>query len=156
MLNLSLDSVTREKARDVLQALLADEFSLYTQTLDAHWNLQGSNFIALHKLLENQYESFKISADEIAERIRALGFETKVGFDLYKKSLVNDSLKGKHQSDQVIMILLENYSKLISHMRESIQALSQTQDFVTVDMLTKCLSQHEKNAWMLNSHVAKE
>ena len=46
---------------------------LYTKTLNYHWNITGPEFIALHLLLEEQYDALAESIDEIAERVRKMG-----------------------------------------------------------------------------------
>jgi starvation-inducible DNA-binding protein len=56
-----------------LNKLLADEHVLYTKTRNFHWNIEGSNFMELHKFYEGQYEELAEMIDEIAERIRTLG-----------------------------------------------------------------------------------
>jgi starvation-inducible DNA-binding protein len=51
---------------------LADEYVLYTKTRNAHWNIQGNNFMELHKLFESQYNALDIIIDDTAEIVRAL------------------------------------------------------------------------------------
>lgn len=53
--------------------MLPDTFILYLKTHNFHWNVEGPQFIALHKLFEEQYRDLWNSLDDIAERIRALG-----------------------------------------------------------------------------------
>ncbi len=54
----------------LLNRLLADEYVLYTKTRNAHWNIQGQNFIALHKFFESQYDALDIIIDDVAERLQ--------------------------------------------------------------------------------------
>ena len=68
--------VPKQHLQDVaneMQKLLADEFVLYTKTRNYHWNVEGPNFIEMHKFYEGMYEQLEEVIDNVAERIRALG-----------------------------------------------------------------------------------
>ena len=57
-----------------LSRFLADSYTLYLKTHNFHWNVTGPMFNALHMMFETQYTEQWTALDEIAERIRALGF----------------------------------------------------------------------------------
>ncbi|MDB6065472.1 MAG: hypothetical protein JWR26_1680 [Pedosphaera sp.] len=65
------------KARVELNALmnqrLADAIDLQSQMKQAHWNVKGPNFIALHELFDDIDEAVESYVDLIAERIVQLG-----------------------------------------------------------------------------------
>ena len=44
---------TRKAAIELLQKRLADVVDLSTQAKQAHWNVKGPNFIALHELFDS-------------------------------------------------------------------------------------------------------
>src|SRR3989440_12631129 len=68
-----LSEATRVKAVELLIARLADCIDLQTQTKQAHWNVKGPNFIALHELFDKINEEVEDYVDEIAERAVQLG-----------------------------------------------------------------------------------
>jgi starvation-inducible DNA-binding protein len=68
-----LPSRTRSAVVELLNARLADAIDLGTQAKQAHWNVKGPNFIALHELFDKIAESVEEHIDLIAERITALG-----------------------------------------------------------------------------------
>src|SRR6266446_466463 len=68
-----LSEATRVKAVELLNARLADCKDLQTQTKQAHWNVKGPNFIALHELFDKINEDVEDYVDEIAERAVQLG-----------------------------------------------------------------------------------
>ena len=68
-----LPEATRVKAIELLNARLADCKDLQTQTKQAHWNVKGPNFIALHELFDKVNEDVEEYVDEIAERAVQLG-----------------------------------------------------------------------------------
>src|ERR1051325_4110968 len=63
-----------QRVADALSNVLADTFILYLKTHNYHWNVTGPMFHTLHLMFEEQYRELWAAGDEIAERIRALGF----------------------------------------------------------------------------------
>src|SRR5215510_9486845 len=68
-----LAEATRAKVIELLNARLADSIDLQTQTKQAHWNVKGPHFIALHELFDKINEEVEDYVDVIAERIVQLG-----------------------------------------------------------------------------------
>ena len=73
-INIGLSSGDRRTISDGLAHFLSDAFTLYLKTHNFHWNVTGPMFNALHTMFETQYTEQWNALDEIAERIRALGF----------------------------------------------------------------------------------
>src|SRR3981081_3498458 len=63
----------RASSVELLNARLADAVDLQTQTKQAHWNVKGPNFIALHELFDKINEDVEEYVDDIAERAVQLG-----------------------------------------------------------------------------------
>ena len=63
----------REKIVAILNARLADAADLKSQAKQAHWNVKGMNFIALHELFDRVATEVDVYVDDIAERITTLG-----------------------------------------------------------------------------------
>src|SRR5262249_26515286 len=68
-----LSETIRGKAIELLNARLADAIDLQTQTKQAHWNVKGPDFIALHELFDKINEDVEDYVDELAERVVQLG-----------------------------------------------------------------------------------
>src|SRR6478735_3729966 len=68
-----LPEETRVEAIALLNQRLADCIDLQTQCKQAHWNVKGPQFIALHKLFDEVNEEVEDYIDLIAERIVQLG-----------------------------------------------------------------------------------
>ena len=64
---------TRTKVVALLNARLADAIDLTLQGKQAHWNVKGPQFIALHELFDKVVESAEDWVDDLAERVVALG-----------------------------------------------------------------------------------
>jgi starvation-inducible DNA-binding protein len=63
----------RAQVADLLNLRLADCIDLQTQCKQAHWNVKGPSFIALHKLFDEVNEDVEEYVDLLAERIVQLG-----------------------------------------------------------------------------------
>src|SRR5262244_4670899 len=68
-----LNEAIRAKVIEILNARLADCIDLQTQCKQAHWNVKGPNFIALHELFDKVNEEVEDYVDDIAERAVQLG-----------------------------------------------------------------------------------
>jgi len=68
-----LPEATRRKMIELCNARLADAIDLQTQTKQAHWNVKGPHFIALHELFDNVNADVEDYVDLIAERAVQLG-----------------------------------------------------------------------------------
>src|SRR2546427_2316791 len=68
-----LPGITRADVIVILNARLADSIDLMHQAKQAHWNVKGSNFIALHKLFDEIVDAAEEYMDLLAERVVQLG-----------------------------------------------------------------------------------
>src|SRR5919204_6315585 len=84
--NIGLTDEQQEGVVLMLNALLADEYLLYTKTRNYHWNVIGPQFNDLHKFFETQYEALDDIVDEVAERARSLGGRAAGTLEEFRKS----------------------------------------------------------------------
>ena len=139
----------------LLNTLLADEYVLTTKTRNAHWNIQGQNFTALHTFFESQYNTLDIIIDNVAERVRALGhFALGSLKDFIAITRLSEHNHDNADCSHVIQTLLQDHATLIQLLRKDISEIAkEDEDLGTVDFLTGLLEQHEKMAWMLRAHL---
>ena len=139
----------------LLNTLLADEYVLYTKTRNAHWNIQGQNFIELHKFFESQYDALDIIIDDVAERVRVLGhFALGSLKDFIAMTRLSEHEHDFTDSSHIIQTLLQDHETLIRLLRKDILATAkEDKDLGTVDFMTGLMEQHEKMAWMLRAHL---
>jgi starvation-inducible DNA-binding protein len=151
--------ITENHTKDValiLNTLLADEYVLYTKTRNAHWNIQGQNFIELHKFFESQYDALDIIIDDVAERVRALGHFALGSL----KDFVAVARLSEHNHDftnqsHIIQTLLEDHEAVIRSLRREILVTGEEHgDLGTADLLTGLMEQHEKMSWMLRAYLS--
>src|SRR5689334_19231507 len=63
----------RAQVIDLLNQRLADAVDLQAQAKQAHWNVKGPHFSALHGLFDNVYGALEEYVDLLAERVVQLG-----------------------------------------------------------------------------------
>lgn len=154
--NIGIMPVNMTEVAHSLNMLLADEHVLYIKTRNAHWNIEGPDFLTIHRFFEEQYREIETVIDEVAERIRTLGHYaegTLAGF--LKLTHLSEETREKNDSAGFIKSLLEPHETIIIHLRESIDRYAdEWKDAGTSDFITLLMEKHEKMAWMLRSHLA--
>jgi starvation-inducible DNA-binding protein len=68
-----LPEKSRAQVADLLNERLADAIDLSSQAKQAHWNVKGPQFIALHKLFDEIHAAAQEYVDLLAERVVQLG-----------------------------------------------------------------------------------
>ena len=134
-----------------LAKLLADTYTLYLKTHNFHWNVTGPMFNTLHTMFEGQYNELALAVDEIAERIRALGFPAPGSYAAYSELSSIPEAEGVPAANDMISQLAEGQETVARTAREVFDGAN---DQPTADLLTQRMNLHEKNAWMLRSFLA--
>ena len=83
--NIGIPEGQRQSIAEGLSRLLADTYTLYLKTHNFHWNVTGPMFNTLHLMFEQQYNELALAVDQIAERIRSLGFHAPGSYAAYSK-----------------------------------------------------------------------
>jgi starvation-inducible DNA-binding protein len=136
-----------------LTALLADSYTLYLKTQNFHWNVTGPMFTTLHTLFELQYTDLALAVDEIAERVRALGAPVPGSFSEFARVATVRESVGAVPAKAMIERLVADQATVSAAARAVIVAAESEKDAASADLATRRLQVHEKNAWMLRSHL---
>ncbi len=144
----------RQHIADELMRLLADTYAIYLRTQNFHWNLSGVEFYSLHILFEKQYEELAEALDEIAERVRALGFYVDASFSAFQRLSAIKDIDKLMSIQEMVSNLLNGHEKIIREMRVLSAKAEKGNDPATVDLMGRRLNVHEKFAWMLRSQLA--
>ncbi|MGB6166988.1 MAG: Dps family protein, partial [Geitlerinemataceae cyanobacterium] len=83
--DIGIDEKARAQITEGLSRVLADTYTLYLKTHNFHWNVTGPMFQTLHLMFEEHYNELALAVDEIAERIRALGFTAPGSYSAYSQ-----------------------------------------------------------------------
>ncbi|MCW3462363.1 Dps family protein [Chitinophaga nivalis] len=137
-----------------LNKVLADELIVYAKTRNAHWNIEGSNFMEMHKFYEEQYEELEEYGDEVAEYIRSLGHYAEGRLaDVLK---LTNLLESEYSNDQKKQLqgLLDDHETIIRNLRRLIDEFDEKyKDKGASDFVTGMLQKHLKLAWMIRSYL---
>jgi starvation-inducible DNA-binding protein len=138
---------------EALAHLLADSYTLYLKTHNFHWNVTGPMFQTLHLLFEAQYTELALAVDEIAERIRALGHPAPGSYAEFGKLTRIAEAQGVPPALEMIESLTHAQSLVVEAARRVLAAAETSGDDGTADLAVRRIQVHEKNAWMLRSHL---
>jgi starvation-inducible DNA-binding protein len=144
----------RGKLEKLLNARLADALDLQSASKQAHWNVKGPHFIALHELFDQLHGSIEQHVDTIAERIAALGGSAHgtVQACARTSSLAPYPL---HISDGVehLEALSDRLADFGRKVRAAIPAADQLGDADTADLFTGVSRDADKYLWFLEAHL---
>jgi len=136
-----------------LSTLLASSYTLYLKTHNFHWNVTGPMFSTLHTLFEVEYTDLALAVDEIAERIRARGAFAPGSYTEFAKLSTVEEADGRPKATDMISILAEDQDRIANAARKVIEVAEAAGDNVSADLAIRRVEIHEKNAWMLRSHL---
>ena len=153
--NIGISAENRQAIADQLAKILADEFVLYSKTLNFHWNVEGPDFHSVHLYLETLYEAQQDVVDTVAEKIRMLGHYVPATLEKYSQlTHLTEKVKGKNDSQSIFAELLEDHESIIVFIREEIKPIADKWQADGIsDYITGLMEQHVKTAWMLRSHL---
>ena len=137
-----------------LAKLLADEFILYTKTRNAHWNVTGADFHAMHLFFENQYKQLDELIDSIAERMRKIGHYAPATMKMFLEiTHLTEYSERSNDGLGYMKDLLADHESIIEFLRGNISPFAeQYKDFGSSDFITGVMETHEEMAWMLRSY----
>ncbi|AWV08179.1 Dps family protein [Marilutibacter maris] len=153
-IDIGIGSGERKKIADGLSHFLADAYTLYLKTHNFHWNITGPMFNSLHVMFEGQYTEQWAALDEVAERIRALGFNAPGSYaEFTRLSSIPEEPGLSDAADwrEMVRQLTVGNEAVCRTARKTLKIADNAGDDPTVDLMTQRLQVHEKTAWMLRS-----
>jgi starvation-inducible DNA-binding protein len=145
---------TRKQVRDSLNARLVDAIDLGLQAKQAHWNVKGPNFIALHELFDRIAERAVGHVDALAERITALGgtargaVRTVAARSSLKPYPENISTGAQHLD--ALAVALATVAKAS---RQAIEIADDLDDEVIADLLNEITAALDKDLRLIEAHL---
>ncbi|MFO1236652.1 MAG: DNA starvation/stationary phase protection protein Dps [Alphaproteobacteria bacterium] len=152
--SIDLPLQAREAMARLLNARLADAIDLALQVKQAHWNVKGPNFIALHQLFDTVHAEVEGHYDTIAERITALGFTAfgtsqAVGAASTLPAYPTDIAGGLAH----VKALAGSFAAFGKTVRAAIDAATDAGDADTADLFTGMSRAVDKTLWFLEAHL---
>jgi starvation-inducible DNA-binding protein len=147
----------REKMISLLNAWLVDSIDLQMQIKQAHWNVKGPNFIALHELFDDISERIEKYIDLLAERVTALGGTAEGTVATVAKhthlSAYPLDIVTSHDHLEALARTLAAFGRLA---RAAITAATDSSDADTADLLTEISRGIDKDLWLIEAHLQTE
>jgi starvation-inducible DNA-binding protein len=149
-----IKSNTKSAITELLNARLAEAIDLALVTKQAHWNLKGPTFIAIHEFLDEVRAELDEHVDTIAERVAqldgiALGTVQAVAEATSLPAYPTDIRK----VDDHLAALVGHFARTAKAAREAIDTAEEAGDAGTADLLTAYSRALDKNLWFLKSHL---
>ncbi len=152
--HIDLSAQVREQMIALLNQTLANLADLYGQTKQAHWNVKGPAFYALHKLYDDLAEELEGYIDTVAERITALGglaagTVRKAAAASQLPELPLETVEGM----ALTRALVERYAQAAAQVRSAIAQAEAAGDMGTADLFTEVVRGLDKALYFLEAHI---
>lgn len=149
-----IDLDNRRELIDLLNTQLADTFNMYSLLKQAHWNVKGPNFIALHELFDEIANGILPYIDMIAERSTALG-----GMAMGTTRMAAESTRLKAypiemvEGLDVVEVIADRLGKLAASTREAANQAEDLDDMDTNDLFIEVSRDLDKWLWFVEAHL---
>lgn len=149
-----LPSNAKKVAIEILNARLADLIDLALITKQAHWNLKGPRFIAVHEMLDGFRDQIDEHVDTIAERVAQLG-GTALGTTqvVAAQSSVKPYPVDIYKIEDHLLALIERYGTVANATRKAIDETDEAGDPDSADIFTAASRDLDKALWFLEAHT---
>jgi starvation-inducible DNA-binding protein len=155
--SIDIEASKRQQMITVLNQQLADTFDMMSIMKQAHWNVKGPQFIALHELFDEIANGLVPYVDMIAERVTALGgmamgtvrmAAEASRLDAYPTEVVN--------SLETVRVVADRLADLAASTREAGDRAEELHDMDTNDLFLEVSRDLDKWLWFLEAHLQGE
>ncbi|MDQ7261212.1 DNA starvation/stationary phase protection protein Dps [Paracoccus sp. PS-1] len=149
-----LSDNARKTAIAELNARLADALALSAAIKQAHWNVKGRNFIAVHELFDTVKARLDEHVDMMAERVQVLdGVAVGTVEKVAKASTLKEYPTDLTKAEDHIKAVCERMRDYGEKVRAAIDATDEAGDADTADLFTAASRAADKDLWFLESHL---
>lgn len=151
---IDIDQEKRTELIEVLNLQLADTFDLFSIMKQAHWNVKGPQFIALHELFDEIAAGLLGYVDMIAERATALGgmamgtvrmSAEASRLDPYPPDVVD--------SMGTVALVADRMAQVAASTRSAADRAEKIHDMDTNDLLIEVSRDLDKWLWFVEAHL---
>ena len=152
---LQLPENVRSEIVSLLNARLADAVDYALQLKQAHWNVKGREFVALHEMFDSMATEAHEHADLIAERAVQLGGQARgtLQSTMAQTTLPEYPVEARGAVEH-LSALAERLTILAAAVRSAIDTADARGDKDTADLFTEVSRGLDKQMWYLEAHLA--
>lgn len=142
----------RLTAASALQRLLPPLVALKLDAKQAHWNMSGPKFLAMHRLTDELATDLSRLVDRVAERAAALGFAVDARADAVA-SAGSVLPAGRLTDDEAAHELADALRSIAGLSRDGLRDLADA-DPVTHDLIVGLIEELDHYRWLLRSQIS--
>ena len=151
----TLSENIRAQSVELLNRHLAAAIDLHAQVKQAHWNVRGPGFIAIHELFDKVSAEAGNCSDLIAERARGLGGVAQGTVQLaVKRSFLVPYPLGVADAQEHVFAVSGTLAAFGQSVREAVGQATAIGDAGTADLFTEILRGVDQQLWFVESHAA--
>ncbi|WP_344063209.1 DNA starvation/stationary phase protection protein [Microbacterium pumilum] len=150
----SADPTAAAAAAQFLTPVVLGMQALAVNGKQAHWNVRGANFIAIHELLDTLVDHAQDGADLAAERIVALGLPIDARVSAVAAKTTTAVPAGFTQWEDMIRAVIADMDAVIGDVKTAIDGLDEV-DLSSQDIAIQIAESLEKDRWFLFAHLAE-
>lgn len=142
-------------AAQYLSPVVQDLIALAVNGKQAHWHVRGKNFIGVHEFLDQVVAHAQAAADDVAERIVALGLpvDARIG-TVAKRTTTPELSPGFQQSTVTVREVVAQLDATLTTVYAAVKGLDDI-DLVSQDIVIAIAQELDKDRWFLYSHFAE-
>ena len=138
---------------ELLQKQLSTYNDLHLTLKHIHWNVVGPSFIGVHEMIDPQVDAVRTFADDVAERVAALGASPEgTPGAIIRDRTWDDYSVGRDTVQAHLAALDLVYNGVVEDIRQAIDETDEL-DPVTQDLLIGQAGQLEKFQWFVRAHL---
>ena len=144
----------RKTAISELNGRLADSIALALAVKQAHWNVKGRNFIAVHELFDTVHTNLREQIDVMAERVQQLdGVAIGTAEKVSGATTLPEYPTGLTRAEDHIRALCDRFRDHGERLRIAIDATDEAGAADTADIFTAASRSLDKDLWFMESHL---
>jgi starvation-inducible DNA-binding protein len=150
----TLAETIRAQSIELLNKHLAATIDLHAQVKQAHWNVRGPGFIAIHELFDKVSEAVEDFSDQLAERAGGLGGTAHGTVQVAaQRSFLIPYPHGIADEKQHVFAVAGSLAAFGQSAREAIDMATAFGDVATADLFTEVLRGIDQQLWFVEAHL---